>query len=563
MGLDPIELEIIRHAFLSVPNHIEKNIVRTAFSPLIYEYKDFAVGVLDADAKLISQGRGSLPIFVANALGAAVADGLSIYGVDNLLPGDVVITNHAGTLGQHLNNVVMYTPIFADDGRALFGFMAVLAHWMDVGGAIVGSFLRTDSTEIFQEGIQFRTIKLRSQGAPVMETYRLIETNTRFPAMVLGDIDAQLAGCLMGRDLVNEIIERFGAKKVREAVICMWEQTEKATRASIANIVNGEYRATALLDDDGIEIGKTLPVDVLIKISDGSIEIDLSGLGKQAAGPINAGFNGGALAACRIACKYLFTPGETGNDGAFRPLKVVVPDGTFLSASATAPMGWSGTTLPTVVDTIIRALSDAAPELVTAAHHGTYGNYVFHGISPETGELFQHIDSSAGGWGAGHNHDGTGPSRSVVHGDIQDVPAEMQEAMYPLRILSVALRQDSAGAGTFRGGPGIERLYEVLCDCILTTNFDRTRCPPWGIKGGLDGASGYVEIQRLGAPVERIYKGMFQVRAGDRVRIATGGGGGFGPPSARDPSSIKHDVSSGILSETAARRDYAEAFSEQ
>lgn len=554
--IDPIELEIIRHSFLSVPNHIEKNIVRTAFSPLIYEYKDFAVGVLDADARLIAQAKGSLPIFVANALGVAVADGLAIYGRDNLHPGDVVITNHAGTLGQHLNNVVMYTPIYVNGERDLFGFMAVLAHWMDVGGSIVGSFLRTDSSEIFQEGIQFRTIKLRARGAPVGETYRMIETNTRFPTMVMGDIEAQLSGCLMGRDLVIGIIERFGLDKVRSAVRHMWAQTEMATRAAIAAIPDGEYRASTKLDDDGVRIGEPLPIDVIVRIAGDAIEIDLSGLGKQAAGPINAGFNGGALAACRIACKFLFTAGETGNDGAFRPLKVIVPDGTFLSASATAPMGWSGTTLPTVVDTIIRALAEAAPGLVTAAHHGTYGNYVFHGNNPATGELFQHIDSSAGGWGAGRDHDGTGPSRSLAHGDIQDVPAEMQEAMYPLRIDLVGLRPDSGGAGRHRGGLGIERGYTVLCDCVLTTNFDRNLCPPWGLDGGLDGTSGHVEIRRGDAPAEIVRKGMFQLRAGDRVRVVTGGGGGYGPPQERDPAHIREDLENGVVSVEAARRYY-------
>src|ERR1039457_6938117 len=180
-SVDPIALEIIRHSLLAIPNHIDKNIARTAFSPLIYEYKDYAVGILDADARLISQGKGSLPIFVANALGVAVADGIEIYGKENILPGDVIITNHAGTLGQHLNNVVMYTPIHIGPNLELFGFMAVLAHWIDIGGGVVGSFLRTDSSDIYQEGIQFRTVKLQSRGKPVQDIYRIINTNTRFP----------------------------------------------------------------------------------------------------------------------------------------------------------------------------------------------------------------------------------------------------------------------------------------------------------------------------------------------------------------------------------------------
>src|ERR1700730_5495104 len=166
---DPITIEIIRHELVSIPNQVDKNITRTAFSPLINEYKDYAVGIVDKDGALISQSRGSLAIFVANALGTAVKDGLALFGEEQLKHGDVIISNHAGTLGQHLNNVVMYTPIHIGPDLELFGFMAVLAHWIDVGGGVVGSFLRTDSSDIYQEGIQFRTVKLQSRGQPVQE----------------------------------------------------------------------------------------------------------------------------------------------------------------------------------------------------------------------------------------------------------------------------------------------------------------------------------------------------------------------------------------------------------
>jgi N-methylhydantoinase B len=554
---DPITSEIIRYSLLAVPNQISKNIARTAFSPLIYEYKDFAVGILDKDARLIAQAKGSLPIFVANALGVAVKDGLEIYGSENIHPGDIIITNHSGTLGQHLNNVVMYTPIHVGPNAELFGFMAILAHWIDVGGGIVGSFLRTDSSDIYQEGIQFRTVKLEARGQRVEEIYRIVSENTRFPKMVAGDVAAQRAGCLLGRDMVIDVVERFGKHAVHSSIESMWNQTETETRSAISSIADGEYFASAFLDDDGVVSGVTIPVDVVVRVSGDGITVDLSGLGPQTKGPINAGFNGGALAACRIACKFLFTPGETGNDGAFRPLNVIVPDGTFLSAAADAPMGWSGTTLPTVVDAILKALAPAARDRITAAHHGTYGSYIFHGHDPSTNELFQHIDSSAGGWGAGCNHDGTGPSRSYVHGDIQDVPAEMQEVLYPLRIDSASLRQDSGGAGMYRGGPGIERRYTTLAPCALTVNFDRTGCPPWGLEGGLPGKSGDVEILRNSSSVpERILKGMVQLQAGDKVRIVTGGGGGFGPARDRDPERMKADLEDGLISIDSAIHDY-------
>jgi N-methylhydantoinase B len=179
---DPVTVEVIRRRLISISDQVDMNITRTAYSPLVYEYKDYAVGIVDADGKLLSQCTGGMPLFVADVLGAAIRDGLAIYGKDNLHEGDIVITNDAGTIGQHLNNVVMYTPVFAPDTGALAAFFVVVVHWLDVGGRVIGS-LSKYATDIFQEGIQFRTVKLRSRGEPVLEIYRMIQGNTRFPEL--------------------------------------------------------------------------------------------------------------------------------------------------------------------------------------------------------------------------------------------------------------------------------------------------------------------------------------------------------------------------------------------
>jgi N-methylhydantoinase B len=555
--VDPITAEIIRYALCSITDQIDKNIMRTAFSPLIYEYRDFSVGILDAEARVIAQGRGSLPIFVANALGAAVRDGLGIYGADKMRPGDVVINNHAGSMGQHLNNVVMYTPIYVGaETKTLFGFMAILMHWMDVGGGVVGSCFGTQATDIFQEGIQLRSVKLYSRGERVEEIFRIIEHNTRFPTMVMGDISSQLAGCLMGRDLTVGVIDKYGEAAVAAAIALFWAQSEAVARAAIAAIPDGDYRASSFLDDDGISSDKTIPIDIIVRVRGDSIEIDFSGIASQLVGPINAGINGGAICAARIACKYLFTPAEPGNEGAFKPLTVTIPDGKFLSAGPTAPMGGSGYTLPTVVDTIFRALAGAIPDRVPAGHHGTYGTYVIHGRDPTTGELFQHLESGNGGWGASAHQDGASPYKSLIHGDMFDTPAEFLEASYPLRVLSAGLRPDSGGAGKFRGGLGTVKVLEILAPCTLTVYFERTKCPPWGLNGGLDGAPGYVEIHRHGQPVERKLKGDALLEAGDCVHIIAGGGGGFGIPAERSPDLVRDDVDRGMITLEHARREY-------
>ena len=231
-GVDPITLEVISHGLISITNQIDANIARTAFSPYIYEYKDFAVGLTDAEGQLFAQCAGGMPVFVADSVGMAVRDGLAIYGRERLHHGDVIVCNHAAVQGQHLNNTVMYTPIFAGPGAAtLIGFFAINCHWIDVGGALNSP----GSTDIFMEGLQLRSIKLWSRGEPIEEVYRIIENNTRFPVELLGDIAAQLAGCLLGRDLTASArrqIRRAGVPRARPKLSLIAARRRRARRSA-------------------------------------------------------------------------------------------------------------------------------------------------------------------------------------------------------------------------------------------------------------------------------------------------------------------------------------------
>ena len=556
--IDPITAEIVVHAISAIPNLIDKNITKTAFSPLVSEYKDYAVGIVDADGKLITQCKGGIPIFVANALSAAVRDGLEIYGKSGLQTGDIVITNHAGTMGQHLNNVVMYTPIRRSEGDdGLFGFMAIVMHWVDVGGIVVGSCLSNETTDVFQEGIQFHTVKLHSRGEPVEEMYRMITANTRFPHMVLGDLEAQIAGCLHGCTLVDELLDRYGADQVQGAVERYWDQSEAAVKRAIADIPNGTYEASSFLDNDGVHEDETVEVNVAVHVTNEGITVDLSGIGPEGSGPMNAGYEGGAVAASRIACKYFFSPDDPANDGAFRPIKVHCPPGRFLSAGPTAPLSGSGNMLPTVVDTILKALGAAVPEKVPAGHHGTYCLHVITGQLADDGGWFQHMESTIGGWGAWSDHDGVGPFRSIVHGDTMEVPVELQEANHPYRVDWVRLRADSGGAGKHRGGLGIEKCYTMLGPADVTAIIERTKCPPWGLDGGREGETGRIEIHRAGADCsEVLIKGSASLAEGDRALLFSGGGGGHGNPVERLTDSVAEDVRKGYVSRRAALKDY-------
>ena len=553
--LDPITLEVIRYGLQAIPDEIETDITRTAYSPLVYEYKDYAIGLLDADGRLIAMSRGGIPLFLANVFGLAVADGLAIYGRDNLLPGDAVISNHAPTFGQHLNNVSMYMPVHADGELA--GFVAVLVHWIDVGGRYVGSSASNDTTDIFGEGIQFRTVKLRSRGEPVPEIYRMIECNTRFPEMLLGDVAAQLAACMKGCGLLAGIYARHGLPAVRAAIETVWRQSAERARAAVRAIPDGTYHARSFLDDDGVDLDRIVDIPVTVRVDGERFVIDFSQVSPQLRGPFNSGEFGGGVTAARLAFKYLTTPDEPTNEASFAPLEVVLPPGTFLSAKGTAALARYSTPLPTVIDTVIRAMQDAMPERVAAGHHGQAGSHRFHGVRPD-GRLFSHLDTAHGGWGASDGRDGTGPFKTLGHGDTRDVPVESQEALYPVRVDLIRFLPDSGGAGTFRGGLGLEKVYTILGPCKLTVTFIRHGCPAWGLRGGGDGSPAYVEITRVGQPTRRLWKvSDTPLDTGDEVVICTGGGGGYGSPAGRDPARVAEDVRCGYVSPEAAQTAYA------
>ena len=552
--INPITAEIIRYALLSIPNQIDVNITRTAYSPLVYEYKDYAVGIVDPEGRLISQSQGGIPLFVANALGTAVQDGIQVHGAEGISDGDVIFSNHAGTLGQHLNNVVMYTPVFS--AGECVAYMCVLVHWIDVGGMVVGSCAPVGPTEIFQEGIQYRSVKLWSRGEAMKDIYRIIENNTRFPRQLLGDIESQLAGCLMGRDLIAAQIEKYGLDTVRGAVDLMWQRSESAARAAIREIPDGVYRASSFLDNDGVRLDEKMPVDIEVRVEDDEMTVDFSGVADQVKGPINSGREGGAVTAARIAFKYIAAPDEPANDGSFRPLHVVIPDGKFLSAAPTAPMGLYSAPLPTVIDTVVKALVDAAPDHVAAAHHGNFCIHSLAGYNPRTGEPFYNLSAADGGWGASRGHDGPAHYKTMSHGDTLAIPIEVQEALFPLRVARWQIRQDSAGAGEWRGGTGLEKVIEPQVDCSVHVFNERTGCPPWGIMGGHEGARPYISIERPGAEAEEVRKANVPVGPGDRVRVLTSGGGGYGDPLRRDPNLVAKDARLGYISCEAAREIY-------
>ena len=554
--VDPITQEIVRSLLIAILDEGEINLARTAFSPIIYEVKDYCVGLLDAGCRTIAQSRGGITTFMAD-LGGPVADGLEIYGEDGFEPDDVVLINYAAICGQHLNNVVLYMPVLLD-GK-LIAFAATRAHWTDVGGRVSGSF-STDTTEIFQEGLQLRSVKIHKAGTPDEELMRLIRHNIRFPELSFGDMAAQIACCKLVVRRLHELIARYTWPVIEECIRITWDQSEAFVRRQIAALPDGRYEAASFLDDDGVNPDRTLPVRAAVTIRGDEMEIDFTGTAGQTPGPSNMGRSGG-ISAAKVAFKSSIFPVLPPNEGAFRPLKVVLPEGTVISAVDNAAMAQWTMTIKTVIDTIYLALSTAMPDRIPAAHHGSNGMYTIFGRDTDTGYRYSSLDTVLGGWGARPNADGFSPLKTVTHGDTRNVPIEVEETLFPILVERYEWRPDSAGPGTFRGGLGLSKVYRAMQDLNLICAFERTKCPPWGLFGGGSAMVGAVLVTQPGETEPKRYQKVtaLPIRKGATIELLSAGGGGRGPAYERPVARVIDDVRRGYVTVEGARRDYGVA----
>ena len=556
--IDPITVEVIKRRLVAIADHMDLNITRTAFSLLVSEYKDYAVGIVDADGCLLCQSTAGMPLFVADVLGAAVRDGVRVYGKEGFVHGDIVITND---IGQHLNNVAMYTPVFDAGSTVPAAFIVVVMHWVDIGGRSLGSTSRY-ATDIFQEGLLFRTVKLYAGGKRIPEVYSIIQSNTRLPDELSGDIDAQVGACLLGRDEVAGILRKYSLPVFRHAIVAMWDQSERAARKAIASVPDGTYSAESAMDDDGLNRGRPIPLRIKVIIKGDEMTVDLSELPPETNAPINAGESGGGQSVARLGLRYAVAPDGHANEGTFRPLKLILPQGTIMSAGPTAARSYYNLALPTLIDLVIKALAPAIPERSAAGHYATFSSVRFRGMKPDSKVPFQCAESGFGGWGALSDADGPGPFRTMCHGDTRLIPLEAQEVEFPLLFENMSLRTDSGGAGEYRGGLGMTKKYRVLAACELHISVDRTVCPAWGINGGSSGKGGRASIERADGSVGEILKEVTPLAAGDRVTIETGGGGGYGPPEKRLASRIEQDARRGYISRESAAQAYGVTFDE-
>lgn len=550
LGSDPITTEIIRCALNSAADEMNVTLIRSAYTPVIYEMKDCSVALLDERHHVLGQSSG-LPIFLGN-LEVVTRYTEDRYGREVWRADDVWVLNDAYIGGTHLHDMTVYGPVFLD--HELIGFATCRAHWLDVGGKNAGA--TTNSTDIFQEGLRVGGIKVVEAGALREDVADLLARNSRLPYPARGDLLAQIACVRTGQLRLAAIVEKFGLETVRAARDEIFSQTERFEVGVVAAIADGVYEAAGCIDNDGVD-EEPKWVRVRVTVAGEDITVDLSDSDDTARGPVNCGA-AQAVSVARVAYKLLVNPNSPVDGGAFRHLHVIVREGSMLAAAEPAPVEWYFTPLGLLIDLIVKALAPVLPEQAAAASYGDSMVFGITGSDPRSGGPFYHFEPTVGGWGAWAGSDGQDALINNVNGSLKDMAIEVIETKYPVYLEHYGFRTDSGGPGEWRGGTGVERRYVLQCDrASLLLWFERSKTPAWGLLGGHAGRPPEVIVNEGRSDQRSLLKveGAPLVR-GDTVTSRTGGGGGYGDPSRRRPEHVAWDVRNGFVSAEAARTVY-------
>jgi N-methylhydantoinase B len=549
--IDPVITEIVRNGLVAVTEEMKTNLMRTAYNIIIYEALDFTTGLFTPQGDTVSIGIG-LPMFI-RGMAETVKAKIRHFGRDGIKPGDIYVTNDAYLTGSHLNHVTLTLPIF--HRGTLVGFSCCMAHWLDIGGALGGM-----TTDIFSEGLQIPILKYQDRGTVNRDLVDVIRQNVRLPSRALGDLRAQVTAVKTGERRFLELVERYGREAVQHAIVAIMDHSESAARARTRSIPDGVYEAESYMDDDGIEVGKPVPIKVKVTIENDTMTVDLSEVSRQVRGFYNSGITTG-YACAQVAYKCLTSPTDYPiNDGSFRSLKTIVPPGRVVSATRPAPMRWWMTYPMTIVDTIFKALAPAIPDRVIAGHHADLLIATCHGINPKASEFFiANFGPLGGGWGAKRSEDGVSGTVCINDGDTHNSPNEQSEAKFPLVVESYQLVPDSGGAGRHRGGLGVERVVRARVPMTVNTQIERAHCRPWGLGEGLAGTGNSVALRLGGAwktdfPNAKVL--VTALKPGDAFRLRSGGGGGYGSPLERPAQDVREDVRQGYVSVAAAAEHY-------
>ena len=524
MSLHPIDFEVFKNVFLSIAEEMGVTLCRTGFSPNIKERLDYSCAVYDGLGETIAQGDhmpvhlGAMPLSVRSAIDAVAME-----------PGDVVMLNDPFRGGTHLPDITLVSPVFLDMGRRSRRaqpdfYVANRAHHSDVGGMSPGSM--PVAREIFQEGFIIPPVRIVQRGTVVKDVLALLLANVRTPDEREGDLTAQIAANRVAESRLRAVAARYGRANTLRHGAALQDYTERVMRATIRAIPEGHYTFEDALDDDGFGSGP-IAIRARVSVRRGSATVDFSGSHPQVDGSVNANY-AITLSACLYAFRCLVDGDVLYNAGIARPLNVVAPEGSIVNARRPAAVaGGNVETSQRITDVVLGALAQALPEKLPAASQGTMNNVTFGGADPATGRRFAYYETLGGGMGGRAGL----PGISGVHthmSNTRNTPVEAIERYLPIRIRQYGLRAGSGGRGASAGGDGLVREYEALTEMTVTVLSDRRQRPPYGAQGGQPGACGRNTLIRDGIESELPGKIELRLRPGDRLRIETPGGGGYG-----------------------------------
>jgi len=520
--LDPIELEIFKNLFVAVAEEMGVTLCRTGFSPNIKERLDYSCALYDRAGRTIAQG-DHLPVH----LGAMPLSVRAAIDHVQMEPGDIVILNDPFRGGTHLPDITLVSPVFLPGAAVADGpafFVANRAHHSDVGGMSPGSMPL--AREIFQEGLILPPVRLVKRGAMDHEILALILSNVRTPDEREGDLAAQIAANRVGEQRILRMVERYGLPKVERYAAATQDYAERMLRAVIRGIPDGRYTFTDALDNDGFS-NERVQIRCAITIAGDSATVDFTGTDKQTTGGVNANL-AVTLSATLYCFRCLIADDVLYNDGIGRAVQVIAPEGSVVNARhPSAVAGGNVECSQRITDVVLGALAQALPDVIPAASQGTMNNVTLGGTDTN-GQPFAYYETMGGGMGGRNGLAGL----SGVHthmSNTRNTPVEALEQTLPLRITTYALRRDSSGQGAFAGGEGLVREYEALVRTDATVLTERRESCPYGAQGGGPGGAGRNTVIRASGEVEALpAKARFELAPGDRLRIETPGGGGYG-----------------------------------
>lgn len=542
--------EVLNQLLLATAEEMGIALKKTAFSPNIKERADSSTAIFNAQGQVVVQA-AHIPIHLSSMLG--LLERLAQLGRDGALePGDMFLANDPFACGgSHLNDIAVAMPVFS--GTKVVGFVANIAHHSDVGGRIAGSQAQ-DNTEIFQDGLRLPLLQIMSRGHVRKDVMEVLKLNSRTPAERQGDFDAQFAANILGVRKIEELYQKFGPTVFDEGIRVLLDSTEQRTRNEIRKLPRGRWHARRLLDDDGVG-GPPVPIEAWIEVLDGEILFDFVETGLQVQSSINA-TRMSLMAAIYYVMRAVLDPTLPTNAGFYRPFRVEVPVGSILDARLPASVAARFRPVQAAVEAILGALAPLLPERVVASS-GTFWNVILSGEVGATSEAFVDYEAYVGGGGGKFNKDGWSATWSHCS-NSSNLPIEVLEAEYPLRVRRYELRTNSGGPGKYRGGLGCVREIEPAGNAVrFSLTGDGYRVPPEGLFGGGSGAlaAAYRQKGRRREALEAGLSGAV-LQPGEVLQLLTPGGGGYGPPVERDVRAVLEDVRAGRISEGHAEQFY-------